>query len=117
MVSSCNGCQFILKFFLALLLICIGRYVQKILNSAAWSIFLGATIMASTGILFIQSSVPSENLLEKNLARSLDIAFFCIFAIEMVLKLLSHGAWESNQSYFKQYANYLEFSLVMLQVY
>ena len=95
---------------------CTSRYIQKILDSTFWSIFLGATIMASTAVLFVQSSVPEENLLQKDLARSLDVAFFCIFFFEMVLKLLSHGVWKGNQAYFKQYPNYLEFVLVLLQV-
>jgi hypothetical protein len=71
--------------------------------------------MASTAILFVQSSVPSENLLNKDVARSCDVAFFCIFFFELVLKILHHGFWESNQAYFKQYSNYLELGLVLLQ--
>jgi hypothetical protein len=71
--------------------------------------------MASTAILFIQSSVPSENLLDKDLARSCDVAFFGIFLVELVFKILNHGVWASNQAYFKQYSNYLELGLVLLQ--
>eukprot|EP00961_Rhodomonas_salina_P079994 1075224-Rhodomonas_salina.2 len=60
-------------------------------------------IIISTTCLAVDSPISDFSMLDPEFFWKADVALFCIFLIEFLLKLLDHGVyWEHPQAYFRQ---------------
>jgi hypothetical protein len=92
------------------------RYVVRKLARATWyNRLLLVTIFFSTGVLAAQSKIKSKSLVTDEVVLYSDFVCYGIFLMEFVVKILDVGATGTQQSYFRQPWNLIDFVLLCAQ--
>jgi hypothetical protein len=92
-------------------------YAKEILENGSYQTFLLLTILASTIQLLLENPIAAESIITESTGTILDWTFLVIFFSEFLLKALMHGIyWEHSQAYFRVVFNWLDFSLLLVQV-
>ena len=92
-------------------------YVRDVLLNVWFDRLILLTISASAVTLSMESPVKEYSKLDPEIARTADICFMSVFALEFLLKLLDRGVfWESKRGYFRVSWNILDFVILVFQV-
>jgi hypothetical protein len=91
--------------------------VRELLLNQWFDRLILLTICTSAVTLAMQSPLKEHSNLDPEVAKTADLCFMSIFALEFLLKVMDRGVyWESKRAYFRVSWNCLDFLILLFQV-